>query len=443
MKWFCAVASVLVTLLAAGTVFAAEPSDVAFVDVNTIPMDRERVEAHQTVVVHDGTIVAAGPAARVRPPASAKQVQCGGRLFLLPGLADMHTHVSEETDLGLYIANGVTTILHMGGTEQRLVGHIRGDIDRGEVVGPQMFFSLMIDGSDAFGILHVTDAEVARAAVKVARSVGYDFLKVYNNLTPDEFAALVDEGRRLGLPVVGHGVRAVGLPEALFLGQVMVAHAEEFLYTAFKDRRDEARLASVVAQVKQSGAYVTPTLSTYETITRDWGRPEVIASWLALPETQTLSPTVRQRWARSFYAHRPPEDLAPELVFQRRLTLAFLRAGVPLLAGTDSPEVPGMFPGASLHAELKALVASGFSPFEALSAATRTPGDFIQATHPDRQRFGVIEVGRRADLILVEANPLQDIAALDHLTGVLAHGRWFDQPGLEALQAERRAAYTH
>ena len=433
----------IATLLATSAVRAAEPADIAFVDVNTVPMDRDHVEHHQTVVVHKGTIVAVGPATRTDVPPSAMQVQGHGHLFVLPGLADMHTHVSEESDLGLYIANGVTTVLHMGGTEQRLVGHIRGDIDRGNVVGPQIFFSLMIDGSDAFGILHVTDAQLARAAAQLAKTNGYDYIKVYNNLTHEEFDALVDEGRHLGLPVIGHGVRAVGLPDALFHGQVMVAHAEEFLYTAFKNSRDADVIASVVGQVKLSGAYVTPTLSTYEAISQVWGRPDVAATWLSREEAQTVSPTVRLHWDRSFYVHREPEDLTPDLAFQRRLTLSFARAGVPLLAGTDSPEVPGMFPGTSLHTELKNLVASGLSPFQALATATQNPGRFLQATHPERQAFGTIAVGQRADLILVESDPLQDVAALDHPRGVLAHGRWFDRAGIDSLLSERRRRFEH
>ena len=430
-------------LLGGASARAAGPTDIAFVDVNVIPMDAEHILAHQTVVVHGATIIAVGPASVTPVPAGAQRIDGGGREFLLPGLADMHTHVSDEDDLGLYVAHGVTTVLHMGGTEQRLLGHVRGDIERGEVVGPQIFFSLMVDGSDRFGILHVKDPELARAAVRLAKANGYDFIKVYNNLGPAEFAAVVAEGRRVGLPVVGHGVRAVGLPAALFQGQVMVAHAEEFLYTAFARSRDDATLATVVAEVKRSGAYVTPTLSTYEAISHAWGKPQVVAAWLAEPQAEDLSPTVRLHWDRSFYVRQKAEDLAPELAFQRRLTLEFARAGVPLLAGTDSPEVPGMFPGSSLHTELKNLVASGLTPFQALATATRNPGDFIQSTHPGRQPFGTIAVGERADLLLLEGDPLRDIAAVDRPTGVLAGGRWFDRRATEGLLSERRHRYQH
>lgn len=443
MKCLHGVAVVLVSLIGAASAHADSQPDLALVDVNLVPMDSEQVVSHQTVIIRDGAIIAIGAAGQTRIPETAARVLGGGKAYLIPGLADMHTHVSDEADLGVYLANGVTTVLHMGGTEQRLVGHIRGDIARGDIPGPQMFFSLMIDGSDEFGVLHVKDPEQARDAVRLAKTNRYDFIKVYNNLTPAEFLALADEGHRQGLPVIGHGVRSVGLPAALFEGQTMIAHAEEFLYTAFKDRRDDATVASVVDAVKRSGAYVTPTLSTYEAITREWGRPEVVAAWLRTPEAEFVSPTVRLRWNRSFYVHRRPEDLSADLAFQRSLTLAFQRAGVPLLAGTDSPEVPGMFPGYSIHSELRNLVASGLTPFQAISAATRNAGNFIHASHRQSQRFGEIAVGFRADLILLTADPLRDVAVLDHPQGVVAAGRWFDSEKLKGILEERRRRYEH
>ena len=430
-------------LFASSARAAGEPTpDLAFIDVNLVPMDAERVAPHQTVVVHGDTIVAVGPVGTTPVPPGARRIEGEGKAYLTPGLADMHTHVSDEDDLGLFIANGVTTVLHMGGTEQRLVGHIRGDIQRGEVVGPTMFFSLMVDGTDQFGVLQVGDPDLARSAVRLAKANGYDFIKAYNTLTPEEFDALVDEGRRLGLPLIGHGVRSVGLPAGLFRGQVMVAHAEEFLYTAFQHDREPRTMALVVDDVRRSGAWVTPTLSTFERIAEQWGAPARVSAYLASPEAQYASLSARLRWNRSFYMHRTG-DLHAEMAFLRAFTPALSRAGVPLLAGTDSPEIPGMVPGFSLHDELKALVNCGLTPFQALSAATRSAGDFIQSTHPDRQGFGIIAVGRRADLMLADGDPLRAIDVLDHPRGVVAAGRWYDRTALDALLESRRARYAH
>ena len=432
-----AVALELTVALFPGWARAAQASDVAFHDVNLVPMDRERVVPHQTVVVHGDTIVAVGPVETMAIPAGARRIEGHGAAYLTPGLADMHVHVSDEDDLGLYLANGVTTVLHMGGTEQRIVGHIRADIRRGDVIGPQMLFSLMVDGTDEFGVLKVRDPDAGRATVRLASDNGYDFIKVYNNVSPDTFDALVEAGRRVGLPVVGHGVRAVGLPEALFRGQVMVAHAEEFIYTAFAESHDPATVASVVDEVRRSGAYVTPTLSAFAAISAQWGRPSQVAAYLAGPQSALVSPGVRLKWRRSGYMNRTG-DLGSSLAFQRGFVRDLQRAGVPLLTGTDSPEIPGQFPGSSIHDELANLLESGLTPFEALSAATRAPGDFIHLTHPDRQRFGTIRPGARADLILAGADPLQSLNTLKQPLGVMAAGRWYDRNGLDAIFAARK-----
>lgn len=223
----------------------------------------------------------------------------------------------------------------------------------------------------------------------------------------------------------------------------MVAHAEEFLYTAFAKKRDEATLESVVADVKRSGSFVTPTLSTYQAVAQMWGRQQVVSTWLREPQTRFVSPTVRLHWDRTFYVHRQPEDLSRELAFQRRFTLALQRAGVPLLAGTDSPEVPGMFPGTSIVTELKNLLESGLSPFEALAMATRNAGEFIHRAHPETQPFGTIAEGARADILLLSENPLTDLAAFDHIQGVMAAGTWFDFKRVSSLVAERAHRYEH
>lgn len=428
-------------LLSAQPACASDPAALAFVDVNVVPMDTERVETHRTVIVRGHTIVADGPVGSTAIAIGVQRVEGGGKAFLMPGLADMHTHVSDEDDIGLYVAYGVTTVLHMGGTEQRIVGAVRNTIARGDLVGPQMFFSLMVDGPNDFGVEQVNNAEQASYAVRLAKANGYDFIKVYNELLPEAFDALVDEGRRQGLPVIGHQVKSVGLPAALFRGQVMVAHAEEFLDAAFM--KDPKTVAAVVAEVKRSGAFVTPTLSTYRAISEQWGDPSRVQAYLAAPEARYMSPTTRLRWKRSFYMRRGHADLLRALAFQRRFTAALQAAGVPLLAGTDSPDVPGMYPGLSVHSEMKELVASGLTPFQAISAATRTAGAFIAQSHPERQDFGVVRLGGHADLLLVDHNPLQSVEGLDHPLGVMAAGRWYDRKELDHLLSERKARYAH
>jgi hypothetical protein len=421
---------------------AQQEAVTAFVDVQVVPMDRERLLAHQTVLVRGTRIAELGAARQIKVPPQALRVDGAGTAYLLPGLADMHTHVMRAEDLLPYTANGVTTILHMGGAPADFVDHIQQSIDAGDVVGPQIFFAFMIDGSPALSRFYVRTPDQARAAVQLAKANGYVFMKVYNNLTPEEFAALVDEGHKLGLAVIGHGVRAVGLPAALFQGQVMVAHAEEFYYTAFSHRvpSDPGTVKAVVEDTFRSGAYVTPNLSTFATIVRQWGKPQVIDEFLRDPRIRFLSPDERMDWSDSDYTRRQG-DISPVLSFLATFTKALADRGVPLLTGTDSPVIPGMLPGSSIHEDLQSLVAAGLTPFQALSAATRVPGEFIVRYVPGAAPFGEIKPGARADLLLVSANPLQSPEALRHPLGVMSAGRWRTQQQLDELLAEQKSRY--
>jgi hypothetical protein len=421
---------------------AQEAAVTAFVDVQVAPMDREHLLAHQTVLVRGATIAAVGSAAQVKAPPGATRVEGHGTACLLPGLADMHTHVMRSEDLIPYTANGVTTILHMGGAPADFVDHIRESIDAGDTVGPQIFFAFLIDGSPALARFYVRTPEQARAAVQLAKANGYLFMKVYNNLTPEEFAAIVEEGQRQGLPVIGHGVRSVGLPAGLFHGQVMVAHAEEFYYTAFGHRipSDPAIVSQVVEETFRSGAYVTPNLSTFATITRQWGKPQVVKEFIRDPRVRFMSPDERVDWSDSDYVHNEG-DIAPILTFLEGFTKALADRGVPLLTGTDSPVIPGMLPGYSIHEDLQRLTAAGLSPFQALSAATRVPGEFIGKFVPRAMPFGEVKAGMRADLLLVAGNPLQSLETLRQPLGVMSAGRWRTQQQLDALMAEQKSRY--
>ncbi len=438
--------SILVLSLMALAAPAAAQTVVAFVDVNVVPMDSERILTRQTVVVSDRRIAAIGARDSVTPPVGAQIIDGHGRLWLSPGLADMHVHGTEEEDLGSYVALGVTTVLHMGDAPPFFLSHVRPAIASGQTIGPQMFFAMKVDGAPTYGLFFVGDAEQARAMVRVAKKNGYDYFKVYSQLTAAQFDAIADEAHKVGLPVIGHGVTTVGLPAALAKGQVMVAHGEEFLYTAFQDENNPNGVPSmdaippVVGAVRRSGAFITPNLVAYETIARQWGRPEQVDSFLAAPEAAYLTPTVRLSWSQPRYGERTG-TLEPRLMFLRRFTKALADSGVPLLAGTDAPTIAGLVPGYSLHQELRNLTQSGLTPFQALSAATRTAGDFVGRTHRDVPLFGQVAVGMRGDLVLSQTNPLESLETLMSPVGVMAFGRWFDAATLGSMLEERKRRY--
>jgi hypothetical protein len=437
--WLSLAALVLLPAAAAAAEGAPphEPATL-FVHVNVLPMDSERVLHDQSVLVEDGRIAAVGPA--LATPAGARVVDGHGTQYLSPGLADMHMHADTRRDMVLFLANGVTSALNMGDARSGFIAQTRPALDRGDIPGPHVYAAFVVDGTPEYGHVVVTTAAEARAVVRLARANGYDFIKVYNNLSPECFDALVEEGRAEGLPVVGHGVTRVGLEHQLAAGQVMVAHAEEYFYTVFFDPAadvgtrapEPAAIASAVAFTKRTGAYVTADVNTYATIARQWGRPAAVEGFLRRPEARYLDPDDRIAWARAPYGGRTG-SLDARLGFLRRFVRALSDAGVPLLAGTDTPGIPGLVPGWSLHEDLDALVDAGLTRYQALAAATRSAGTFIAAAKPGSTPFGVVRPGARADLVLTAGNPLADLATLRAPLGVMQDGRWRDAAALKAL----------
>lgn len=412
----------------------------AFIDVNVVPMSSQQVLRKQTVIVRDGLIESIGATSTANIPAQAQRIEGHGKAFLLPGLVDMHTHIQEIDDLPVYLTNGVTTVLDMGLAPTRVVAYAERLIASGIAVGPDVYFAAMIDGDPPIHGFGVKSVEDARAAVRLAKGNGYRFIKLYNNIKAEQFAAICEEAKLQGLPVIGHGVRAVGLPRALFEGQVMVAHAEEFYYAAFDYKTDSDRIAEVVAETRRSGAFVTPNLSAFETIGKQWGRPEVVQGFLSDARTKHMSPTMRLLWRNMDYVQRKGsvEEVVP---FLRELTKAMQDAGVPLLTGTDSPVIPGMYPGYSIHDDIASLIRAGLTPYAALAAATRTPGEFMAKYLPDTRPSGTIAPGMQADLILVEHNPLEQIETLKAPLGVMSNGKWRDAATLNGIAAHQAEKY--
>jgi len=423
----------------------ASPASTAFIHVNVVPMDRERVLRDQTVVVSDGRIVSLGPRAAI--PKDAELIDGHGSAWISPGLADMHTHSESKQDLAVYLSQGVTAVLQMGGARASFVDKTVPSVNRGAIPGPHVYASFLVDGNTDYNGFVIKTPEEARSIVGLAKTNGYDFMKVYVGLAPDVFDALADEGRKQGLPLVGHGVTAVRLERQLAEGQVLVAHAEEFFYTFFTPAGveetdtppDESRIPDAVALAKKYGATATADLSTYAAIAHQIQHPEYIAAILAKPEAALLSPNDRMAWQASGYFAKTAR-LDAKLAFLQKMVKAMADGGVELVAGTDAPAVPGMLPGFSLHDDLDALEAAGLTRFEVLATATRAPGTFIARTKGG-DPFGVVAVGYRADLVLTAGNPLDSLATLRAPLGVMAHGQWHDAASLKTLADGVRETY--
>jgi hypothetical protein len=437
--------SFAVALLCALFFTPAALATTAFVHVNVVPMDRERVIADQTVLVEDGIIKAIGRDIVV--PAAAQVIDGKGR-FLSPGLADMHSHAQSREEMKVYLANGVTTLLNLGGASSDFIDQRMPLLNRGERPGPYVYAALRIDGTPRYGQLVVTTPDEASWAVRLARTNGYRFIKVYNTLSPETFAATMDEARKLGLGVAGHNVEAVRIPAQLAAGQSLVAHLEELVYGLFTPPADDplaapgdALIAQAVDVVKRNHGYVVADLFTFQTIAEQWGHPDAVAGYFAKPEARFVPFDWRLDWRRQDYV-RKSGSLAQRAAFMARLAKALDDAGVGLLAGTDAPTIPGIVAGYSLHDDLTRLSAAGLSNYRALATATRTPGRYIAETIHGTPPFGQVQPGYRADLILSDDNPLQNLATLRAPAGVMAHGHWHDRAALAALLDQVLADYA-
>ncbi len=281
----------------AGEIRSEEPASATlFVHVNVVPMNNEQVLRDQSVLVEGGTIKAIAP--ELAASKDVRVIDGRGTEFLSPGLADMHTHSDTSRDMAVFLANGVTTVLNMGDASSGFIAQTRPAVNRGEKPGPHIYAAFLLDGSPQYGHLVVANPAEARAMVDVAKTNGYDFIKVYNNLSPECFQALVEQGRAAGLPVVGHGVTRVGIERQLAAGQLMVAHAEEYFYTVFfppgsdpgNRAPDIAQMKSAIDFTRRAGAFVTADLNTYATIAQQWGKPAVL---------QAFSPSARSPLSRS------------------------------------------------------------------------------------------------------------------------------------------------
>jgi imidazolonepropionase-like amidohydrolase len=433
-----------------------KPRIAAFIGVNVIPMDRERILRERTVIVKDGIITSVGPSRSATIPDDALKIDGRGQ-YLIPGLTDAHVHIRDKGELVSYLAYGVTTVFQMRGSPEIL--KLRQEIADGKTLGPTIFTTgPLVDGNPPIyggsNTVVVTTPEEAKRTVADQKRAGYDFIKVYNRLDPDSYEAIIIAAILNDIAVVGHIPRKVGAESAIKNGQAMIAHGEEFFFTYFggptdklnqaenRTKPDESKIPALAQMVARDGVAVTPNLSF---IASTRMQLENIDSVLTDPETRYLHPDVLEMWKsnnptkrRDLEQFTEREKIKYPLV--QALTEAFSSAGVLLLLGTDA-SAPGLFPGKSAHLELRELVAAGLTPYEALAAGTRNAGLFIVKRLARSKRFGMIEVGQRADMILLRDNPLKNIDAISKISGVMVRGRWLTAAELQKMRDDVAANY--
>ncbi len=430
-------------------------SPIAFVDINVIPMDRERVLARHTVIVRHGHIIAVGPSGEVEVPADALRIDGRGK-YLLPGLADMHSHAIflGTEGMALNVANGVTTVREMSGGPGSL--ELRAQIARGRLLGPNVYTAgPMLEGASApevqggnTGWVLISSPLEAVTAVARQKAAGYDFIKVRNNIPRAAYNFLVAAANAHGLRVSGHVPFEVGLDGVFEAGQTTIEHLRGYIWhlvpadapqqpgKTFVSRAtswqyaDHSRMPALARATKEVGVFNTPTLG-FPLV--QLGTPEAIARYRSRPGGAYLPPprlVRRESWYNTF-TDEDFQAVARGYPAREALVRALRDAGAKILAGTDVGPV-----GFALHAELENLVHAGLTPYEVLEAATRNAAEALGQL----DRFGTVAVGKRADLILVSANPLDDITNAARLDGVMVSGRWHPGEELKRLLEEIREA---
>ena len=429
------------------------PTALVFTHVTVIDATGAPAKADMTVVINGDRVTELGRTRDVRIPKDAQTVDATGK-FLIPGLWDMHVHWYLKDYLPLFIANGVTGVRMMWGAS--LHHQWRKEIDGGAMLGPRLVIaSSIVDGPNPIwqGSVSVGNAAEARKAVVDAKNGGADFIKVYSRLPKEAFLAIADESKKQGLTFAGHVPQAVTVEEASDAGQKSIEHLTGIL-TACSSREDEIRRMDAERSQTQAGKLPDPATIRAQTRmvldsfdakksavlfarlkrNQTWQCPTLTVlrsiaslddqSFRSDPRLKYMPSSVRIPWdpTKDFrFKDRAAEDFElSRLAFKKQVEIVGLmrRAGVEFIAGTDVLN-PFCFPGFSLHDELALLVSAGLTPMEALQAATFNAARFLGK----EKDLGTVEKGRLADLVLLEANPLEDINNTKKINAVVFGGK--------------------
>lgn len=423
-----------------------------FAGVNVVRPGLGTIDVDQAVIVRGDKIVRVGPVDEVKIPAGATVIGSEGT-YLMPGLAEMHAHVPLQSQgeqylkdmLQLWIANGVTTIRGMFAQPYHL--ELRSLIASNEVLGPRLYTAgPSLNGSS------VKTVEQALAKVNEQAAAGYDFVKMHPGLTLENYDAIAETAAAIDIPFVGHVSQDVGLWHALEAGQASIEHLDEYMPALVREDVevprlrpgpsavalaalvDESRIALAAQATAEAGVWNSPTETASENFILP-GDPEELGS---RPEMAYMPARTVRGWVTAKRGMMKAPGYDPELArqfvaYRRQLIKALQDAGAGLLLGSDAPQILNV-PGFSIHRELGLLIDSGLTPAQALSAGTVNAAEFLE----QQDVFGSVTEGLAADLVLLEANPLDDISNAQAIIGVMLRGQWFSRTELdEALESIR------
>jgi imidazolonepropionase-like amidohydrolase len=450
------------TLLIFALIFSfaltAGAQTIAITNVNVIPMDKERVLSNQTVLVKDGLITEIGDAKKVKIPKGAQTVDGAGK-YLIPGLMDMHVHMLSDEDgypdelaedeLKIMVANGVTTVRFMIGTPEQLV--LRAKSAKGEIIAPTIYAaSPHLTGKEQGNDFVVKTEEEAREAVRKSKAAGYDFIKVTTFIDAKIYEAAVDECVKQNIRLVGHAdSRFVTVPRA-WKAKQQIEHLDGYMEMLMPDATlnvssvkgsvsdvyiynpknwgsldviDENKIAEVARKTVESNPFVDPTQSFMK---NTFGLPRSEESIRAQPDFRFYTQRNQDFYIGYMKKTRlnqvPLEKRAKWVAIRDRVIKAIYDAGGKIMTGSDTPEFLWLY-GFTEHREMRALADAGLPNFAVLQAATVNPSEYLGTG----DKVGTIEKGKRADLILLEANPLDNISNTEKRTGVMLKGKYYTQ----------------
>lgn len=426
----------------------AQAETTAFVNVNVVSMLDDSILRNQTVIVEDRRIASIGSVNTLPVPEGSRLVD-GTDRYLMPGLAEMHAHVPPSSSpsldrvLALFALNGVTTVRGMLGHPSHLA--LREGIESGAVFGPRLITSgPSLNGNSVSG------PGDARNKVLEQKAAGYDFIKLHPGLSLAEFDAIADTASDIGMPFAGHVSVSVGVRRALADGMATIDHLDGYFVAAITEDAERSggfggffdvllgefvdpdTLAVLAAETAASGTWNVPTQLLFENVVSE-ASPEALGS---RPEMRFMPSSSVQNWItakQQFLADDYDAEASRRSIqLRRQLIKALHDAGAGLLLGSDAPQIFNV-PGFSIHRELGLLVESGLTPFEALRTGTVNAAEYLGL------QAGRIAPGFRADLLLLDDDPLLDIANTQRIHGVMLNGQWISSADrLERLETFRR-----
>ena len=435
----------------------AVPGTIAFTNVTVLPMDRPGVLEGQTVVVFDGEVQEMGPAGEVRVGEGATVIDGAGR-YLMPGLAEMHAHVPPGADpprdavediLFLYVANGITTIRGMLGSEYQIP--LAEELRAGSVLGPHFYVGApSINGNSA------PSPEDAERLIRTHKDAGYDLQKIHPGVSRETWDHMVAVAEEVGLTYGGHVPADVGLVHAIETGMSTVDHLDGYVQAVASDDVvaqintgrpisleglvngvDESKIGEIVQLTVEHDVYVVPTMYLWQNL---YGTEDAEV-FLSQPEMRYVSEGQRDAWRRQAAGgpQGPPDVVRAFFDVRNRILKDLADAGAPVMMGTDSPQLFNV-PGFALHREIDVMSESGMTNQQILESGTVTVGRYVREHLGIDDSFGTVAPGQRADLVLLGANPLDDLDNLTDRVGVMVEGRWVTRAeideGLEALAAK-------